>query len=935
MAPAFAAKKKKHEPQEYWDRLESEIDIIKSMGFPGYFLVVWDFIKYAKDSGIPVGPGRGSAAGSLVAYSMGITDVDPLDYDLLFERFLNPERISMPDIDVDFCMNRRGEVIEYVRQKYGKENVAQIITFGTMAAKSVVRDVGRVLGMPYSLVDKVAKTIPVGPDVTLPTAAQDSPQLADFIRNDKDVAQAIEIGSKLEGLSRHAGMHAAGVVITPEPVTNYVPLYRTNRDEIVTQYDMRVVEKMGLLKMDFLGLRTLTVIDDAVKSAKAGEGIDIDIESIPLDDPEVFRLFQEGRTKGVFQFESGGMVDLLRKSRPTRFEDLAALNALYRPGALDAGMVDEYVKRKNGQSKPRYLVPVMKEILEETYGVIVYQEQVMQIAQQVAAYSLGQADLLRKAMGKKDVAVMAAEREKFVAGAAGNGHDKYKANEIFDYIEPFARYGFNKSHSVAYALVAYQTAWLKVHHPRHFLAGLMTSEMDRTDAVVKFIHETAQMGIKILPPDINESNFAFTVVGPNIRFGLGAVKGVGEGAINSILEARQKQGRFTSLLQFCETVDLRACNKKALEALIKSGSFDFLGRSRRDLAESLEATADSAQRAREEKERGQSNLFGMLGGGLASSTASSEGRRPSMAVPEWLDDEKLRYEKETLGFYITGHPLNKFTDELKLFADATTETLHQHIDEIVNIGGIVSQIKRSKIKKGPNEGKLMAKFVLDDQYGSVDVVVFSDLYSKYVRWLDNGVAVLLTASVKDTGGVQFGEPPVAAPKKETPLPKPPAPVALVEVTAAPLTDEVEAAEVDETDAFNDAVALVETDEPATFAVHAATFHEAPIVPELNALELVPLEGIRDKKVKEISLEVRYEDMTDERVRRIREIVEENRGDVPLTIMLTDLPPDLGQGELRMKINHIFRVQPGPALQAALGDVHAKVQYIFERTSHAA
>lgn len=626
----------------------------------------------------------------------------------------------------------------------------------------------------------------------------------------------------------------------------------------------------------------------------------------------------------------------------------------------------------------------------------------MQIAQQVAAYTLGQADLLRKAMGKKDVAVMAAEREKFVAGAASLGHDKKKANEIFDYIEPFARYGFNKSHSVAYALVAYQTAWLKVHHPRHFLAGLMTSEMDRTDAVVKFIHETAQMGIKILPPDINESNFPFTVVGPNIRFGLGAVKGVGEGAINSILEARQKHGRFTSLLQFCELVDLRACNKKAIEALIKSGSFDFLGRSRRDLAESLEATADSAQRAREEKERGQSNLFGMLGGGLASASAMpAEGRRPSMAVPEWLDDDKLRYEKETLGFYITGHPLNKFADELKLFADATTETLHQHIDEIVNIGGIVSQIKRSKIKKGPNEGKLMAKFVLDDQYGSVDVVVFSDLYAKYVRWLDNGVAVLLTASVKDTGGVQAGRSaalqsaeqnaqrpddeygrisaydvdedsfdddtrdpkeieaekygadvdkytpslfggspaPAPSPKKATPPPAAPAtPPALVEVVAPPPAEEGEGPEVDEADVFNDAVASVESGEsgePASFAAHAATFHEAPIVPELNALELVPLEGIRDKKVKEISLEVRYEDMTDVRVRRIREIVEENRGEVPLTITLTDLPQTMGQGELRMKVNHIFRVQPGPALLGALGDVRAKVQYIFERTSHAA
>ncbi|HEU4520934.1 MAG TPA: DNA polymerase III subunit alpha, partial [Thermoanaerobaculia bacterium] len=597
-------RKPKHEPQEYWDRLEREIEIIKSMGFPGYFLVVWDFIKYAKDNGIPVGPGRGSAAGSVVAWSLGITDVDPLEYDLLFERFLNPERISMPDIDVDFCMNNRGRVIEYVRNKYGKENVAQIITFGTMAAKSVVRDVGRVLGLPYGLVDKVAKTIPTGPDVSLTAAAKESAQLAEFVRNDKEVAQVIEIGARLEGLSRHAGMHAAGVVITPEPVTNYVPLYRTNRDEIVTQFDMRVVEKMGLLKMDFLGLRTLTVIDDAVKSARAQEGIEIDVENIPLDDPDVYRLFQEGRTKGVFQFESGGMVDLLRKARPTRFEDLAALNALYRPGALDAGMVDEYVRRKNGVSKAKYLVPAMKTFLEETYGVIVYQEQVMQIAQAVAGYSLGQADLLRKAMGKKDAAIMAAEREKFVAGATANGYEKRKANEIFDYIEPFARYGFNKSHSVAYALVAYQTAWLKVHHPRHFMAALMSSEMDRTDAVVKFIHEATQMGIKVLPPDVNESNMFFTVVGPDIRFGLGAVKGVGESAIESVLEARRRLGRFSSLLQFCEEVDLRACNKKVLEALIKSGSFDFMGTTRRALFEQLEPTADSAQRTKEAKERG-------------------------------------------------------------------------------------------------------------------------------------------------------------------------------------------------------------------------------------------------------------------------------------------------------------------------------------------
>jgi DNA polymerase III subunit alpha len=1036
MAPLFAARRKKREIQAYWERLESEIEIIKKMGFPGYFLVVWDFIKYAKDNGIPVGPGRGSAAGSLVAYSLGITDVDPLEYDLLFERFLNPERISMPDIDVDFCMNNRGRVIEYVRQKYGKENVAQIITFGTMAARSVVRDVGRVLGLPYGLVDKVAKTIPAGPDVTLETAAKDSPQLAEAIRNDKEVARIIEIGSRLEGLSRHAGMHAAGVVITPEPVTNYVPLYVTNRDEIVTQFDMRVVEKMGLLKMDFLGLRTLTVIDDAIKSAQHESGEKIEIEKIPLDDPEVYRLFQEGRAKGVFQFESGGMVDLLRKSRPTRFEDLAALNALYRPGALDAGMVDEYVKRKNGTSKAKYLVPAMKEILEETYGVIVYQEQVMQIAQRVAGYSLGQADLLRKAMGKKDAAVMAAERGKFVDGAVSQGYEKKKANEIFDYIEPFARYGFNKSHSVAYALVAYQTAWLKVHYPRHFMAALMSSEMDKTDSVVKFIHEAGAMGIKVLPPDVNESNMFFTVVGPNIRFGLGAVKGVGEGAIETILDARRRVGRFSTLLQFCEEIDLHACNKKVLEALVKSGSFDFLKTTRKAIFELLESTADSAQRRREEKERGQSSLFGMLGGGAAAQTLLSVPRvdgqaQTGMSVlqAEWPDEEKLRYEKETLGFYVSGHPLNRYGEEINLFATpgVNTETLSRHVDEIVNIGGIVSQIKRTKIKKGQNEGKLMAKFILDDQYGSVEVVVFSDLFAKYARWLDNGLAVLLTASVKDTGGMstgrsaslqsaeqaaqhiddEYGGHPEASGRgsaytvraqkisyyeigeddlaeddrdpKEVEREKygdrsnnlglfgsTPAPAERVDEERddngavgvrmdVALRGEQEAAAaraaLEEPEAFNDAMEALADAEPAAvdsgapgkgrangengdtaFAAHAAAFREAPITPELNALEIVQLDGIRDKKAREISLEIPYPRMNEETVKRIREIVEEHLGEIPLSITLTELPPAVAaaaaSGEVRLKISHHFRVEPGPALTAALQQVHASLKYVF-------
>ncbi|MEO8380208.1 MAG: DNA polymerase III subunit alpha [Acidobacteriota bacterium] len=974
MAPLFAAKVKKHDVREYRDRLEREIEIIKNMGFPGYFLVVWDFIKYAKDHGIPVGPGRGSAAGSVVAWALEITNVDPLEYDLLFERFLNPERISMPDIDLDFCMNRRGEVIDYVRDKYGKENVAQIITFGTMAAKSVVRDVGRVLGHQYGFVDKISKMIPGGPGVTLTDAKKDSPQLAEAIKNDEEVRKIVEIGERLEGLSRHAGMHAAGVVITPEPVTNYVPLYRTNRDEIVTQFDMRVVEKMGLVKMDFLGLRTLTVIDDAIKSAKSVDGVTIDLENIPLDDPDVFRLFQEGRTKGVFQFESGGMVDLLRKARPTQFEDLAALNALYRPGALDAGMVDEYVRRKNGKAV-KYLVPAMKDVLEETYGVIVYQEQVMQIAQQVAAYSLGQADLLRKAMGKKDAAVMAAERGKFVDGALGNGYEKKKANEIFDYIEPFARYGFNKSHSVAYALVAYQTAWLKVHYPRHFMAALMSSEMDRTDAVVKFIGEAKQMGIEVMPPDVNESNMFFTVVGPNIRFGLGAVKGVGESAVESVLEARQRVGRATSLLTFCEEVDLRACNKKVLEALIKSGSFDFTGTSRRSLFEQLENTADSAQRGKDEKERGQVSLFG--GGGFGAPVSGLKPASPQARV-EWPEDERLRFEKETLGFYITGHPLNKFNDELKLFSNATTDTLYKFVDEVVNIGGIVSQMKKSKIKKGPNEGKMMAKFFLDDQAGTVEVVVFSDLYSKYMRWLDNGVAVLVTATVKDTGGQQSGRSASLQSAEQSAQqiddeygghPETSrARVSAYELRledaeddrdpkeierekygdrsanlglfgSAPVAGEVEeqplpSALLSEADVFNDAVEAI-ADEPvvaASFAAHAAAFHESPITPELSALEIVPLDGIRDKKVKEISLEVAYARMSDDTVRKIREIVEEHAGEIPVTVTITALPPELaestGQPQLRMKVNHHFRVQPGPALHEALSGVHVSARYVF-------
>ena len=989
LAPLFASGRRKYAQEVYWDRFRKEVDIIKSMGFPGYFLVVWDFIKFARDHGIPVGPGRGSAAGSLVAYAMEITDVDPLEYDLLFERFLNPERISMPDIDIDFCMNNRGRVIDYVRAKYGAENVAQIITFGTMAARSVVRDVGRVLGLPFGFVDKIAKMIPTDPGTTLADARKSSPQLAEAIRSDKEVEKVVDLGSRLEGLSRHAGVHAAGVVITPERVDHFVPLYRTNKDEIVTQFDMRIVEKMGLLKMDFLGLRTLTVIDTALKAIEANEKEKIDISALPLDDPEVFRLFQEGRTKGVFQFESGGMVDLLRKARPTRFEDLAALNALYRPGALDAGMVDEYVRRKNGQSKARYVVPVMKDILAETYGVIVYQEQVMQIAQQVAAYSLGEADLLRKAMGKKQKEVMEAERSKFVTGAGGNGYDAKKANEIFDFIEPFARYGFNKSHSVAYALLAYQTGWLKAHYPRYFMAAVLSSEMDKTDSVVKFIHECESMGIRLLPPDVNESNFSFTVVGDNVRFGLGAVKGIGEGAIESILRARQELGRFTGLDQFCEHVDLRACNKKVLEALIKSGSFDGFGSTRKGLFDQLEPTMGSAQKRKEEKEIGQNSLFGMLGGGGgATALPTQTAATPLAAQAEWPEEEKLANEKETLGFYITGHPLNKYKSDLEQFAKANTSTLARFVDQQVEIGGIVGQMKKSKIKKGPNEGKLMAKFVLEDQHGSVDVVVFSDLYAKVMRWLENGEAVLLSAMVKDTGGVPAGRSaslasaeqhasrmtdeygghpeegfesaawtaraPVSGPsredeKSEDEMERERVGVDVAKFNIALFENPQVEEEEDEEDNGGAGVRLdAELRDPKAasgarerladgdeaVAAPVVAFAEIPVTPELNALEITPLDGIRDRRVKEICLALSYLKASEEAIKTIREIVEQHPGEVPLSISLEDVPEALrpadgnGNGSLRLRLNAHFRVTACAELTAKVERLGGKLLYNF-------
>ncbi|MBZ0114257.1 MAG: DNA polymerase III subunit alpha [Thermoanaerobaculia bacterium] len=728
-------------PEEvYRERLATELAIIQKMGFPGYFLIVWDFMRYAREQDIPVGPGRGSAAGSLVSYALRITDIDPLQYDLLFERFLNPERISMPDIDIDFCMRRRGEVITYVGDKYGRDRVAQIITFGTLAARAVIRDVGRVLGLPYGKVDRVAKMVP---EMTrsLGEAVKEVDALAQEIRNDPEVRQVIEVGRRLEGLTRHAGMHAAGVVITPDPIDELVPLCKTSRDEVITQWDKDVIEDLGLLKMDFLGLRTLTVIDDTLKML-ALEGIEIDLAELPLDDPKVFQLFCEGSTSGIFQFESSGMRDMLIRAQPSRFEELAAFNALYRPGALSVGMVDEFIQRKLGKKKVKYILPETQPILEETFGVIAYQEQVMKIAQVVAGFSLGEADVLRKAMGKKKIDVMNEQKRKFLDGAEGLGKDRKKAEELWDYIEPFAGYGFNKSHSVAYALLAYQTAYLKAHHPVAFMAAMLTSEMSSKDNVAKYMQECRADGIDVLPPDINESNWSFTVVGNTIRFGLGAVKGVGEGAVESILESRRRVGRFKDLSHFASELDLKAVNHKVFESLIKAGAVDGFGFSRAAAWEVLDGTLSWAQRRREEKEAGQGTLF----------TAATLGEpSPSAETPEWPERERLRFEKESLGFYLTGNPLSEYEDLLEgrtTHNSAQLRELTESPDGGVAIAGVVSRIRKLKIKSGPNAGRMRGLFILEDLVGTVLVSVFSDTLEKHGYLLQEDAVLLVKGSAR-------------------------------------------------------------------------------------------------------------------------------------------------------------------------------------------
>src|SRR5580704_15746415 len=598
----------RHPLPVYESRLTSEIEMIKKMRFAGYFLIVWDFIHYARAQGVPVGPGRGSAAGSLVSYALHITDVDPLQYDLLFERFLNPERVSMPDIDIDFCMRRRGEVIDYVRQKYGDKSVAQIITFGTMAAKAVLKDAGRALDMPYGEVDRLAKMVPTTLNISLEDALKQSPQLDSMREKDERVKELVEVALRLEGLARHASTHAAGVVISPRPLTEIVPLYKSNKDEISTQYDMNALERIGLLKMDFLGLTTLTVLSDAVKLIKQNRGTDIDLDTLPLDDEPSYKIFARGDTTGIFQFESHGMRDILRRYQPTRLEDLTALNALYRPGPIQGGMIDDFIARKHGKKKVTYDLPALEEILSETWGVILYQEQVMQIANRLAGFSLGDADLLRRAMGKKKPEEMAAQRERFLTGCTTRKVPLKKAEKIFDLMEEFAGYGFNKSHSCAYAIVAYQTAYLKVHYPVEFISAMLIDEAGNTEKVVKYIAEARSMSITVLPPDIHESSLYFTPVGDHIRFGLAAIKNVGENTAKGICEAREKRGKFSDLFDFCEALDPGLLNRRVIESLIKSGAMDSLPGNRASHWADVDNAMKHGQKLHRAKTSGQSVL---------------------------------------------------------------------------------------------------------------------------------------------------------------------------------------------------------------------------------------------------------------------------------------------------------------------------------------
>src|SRR5690348_7739465 len=740
--------KLRHSVAEYEERLTNEIAMIKKMKFAGYFLIVWDFIRYARAQGVPVGPGRGSAAGSLVSYALRITDVDPLQYDLLFERFLNPERISMPDIDIDFCMRRRGEVIDYVRQKYGEQNVAQIITFGTMAAKAALKDVGRAMDMPYGEVDRLAKLVPNQLNISLEDALSGASPLA--VQRDKDerVKELIEVALRLEGLARHASTHAAGVVISPRPLVEIVPLYRSTRDEITTQYDMNALERIGLLKMDFLGLTTLTVLVDAVELIKQNRSVDVKLSELPLDDAQAFAIFGKADTSGIFQFESHGMREILRRYQPTRLEDLTALNALYRPGPIQGGMIDDFIARKHGKKKVVYDLPALEEILSETYGVILYQEQVMQIANRLAGFSLGEADILRRAMGKKKREEMAAQREKFLAGCAARKVPVKKAEKIFDLMAEFAGYGFNKSHSCAYALLAYETAYLKAHFPVEFMAALLTAEVGSTEKVVKYIHESRGMGIRVLPPDVQESSLYFTPVGEDIRFGLAAIKNVGENTAKAVCEARASGGRFRDIYDFCARIDPKFLNRRVLESLVKAGAMDSFNAPRARLWAAIEGAMSYGQKSELQRSVGQHGLF--LGG---AHPAQFEEAQSLPEADDWTEDQQLAGEHAVLGFYVSGHPLDKYAGRLKSLGVVELGALEQrHNGDDLAVAGIIVQTRPMRSRRGAR----WAICRLQDQTGGIEMLVFPEAFERYENLLKSAAPLLIRGRVNaEDAGLRF------------------------------------------------------------------------------------------------------------------------------------------------------------------------------------
>lgn len=741
------------EEKIYWERLNTELAVINQMGFAGYFLIVADFIQWAKNNGVPVGPGRGSGAGSLVAYALGITDLDPLQYDLLFERFLNPERVSMPDFDIDFCMEGRDRVIEYVANKYGRHSVSQIITYGSMAAKAVVRDVGRVFGHPYGFVDKIAKLIPFELGITLEKALDQEAELKRRYDEEEEVKALLDLALKLEGLVRNAGKHAGGVVIAPSKLTDFTPLYcEADGQNLVSQFDKDDVEAVGLVKFDFLGLRTLTIIDWALQNITRHRQQTIDINLIPLDDATVFTLLKNGETTAVFQLESRGMKDLIKRLKPDCFEDIVALVALFRPGPLQSGMVDDFIQRKHGIAKIEYPHPALEPILKPTYGVILYQEQVMQIAQVLAGYTLGAADLLRRAMGKKKAEEMAQQRAIFTEGAVANGVDANVATHIFDLMEKFAGYGFNKSHSAAYALLSYQTAWLKVHYPAEFMAAVLSSDMDNTDKLVIFLEDAKRMGLKINPPNINQCAFQFTVTHDEgqqtiIWYGLGAVKGAGEAALTSVIEDRQQHGPFKELFDFCHRCDLRKVNKRVLEALVKGGAFDCFGENRATLFASLDTACQQADQHQQNHEAGQFDLFGNI-------RQHAEPAQHYVRQADWPLSLQLQYEKEILGWYLSGHPLNIYQHEIQKLAPLRIGELAPNPDKIVTIAGQLTQLRLIMTKRGDRMGIAL----LEDGVNKIDVTIFSEEFEKKREILQKDTILIAEGSVDHddfTGGLRM------------------------------------------------------------------------------------------------------------------------------------------------------------------------------------